>query len=156
MTNKMISVMGRIRLNAAMPSAGTSTMRISSVPYADEEMPSGDSTPSASGLDSRCSPRSWLTSGGPSSRRLVVYQNVSGRPLLLSSKPAAFRVATYLRLSSALYVFGAPETSYHHNGRGVTRRPANGVARGYRGPPGRGLPRTPRVHPRVPTLPQAR
>jgi hypothetical protein len=32
MTNKMTSVMGRIRVNAAMPSAGTRTMRISSVP----------------------------------------------------------------------------------------------------------------------------
>ena len=94
MTNKMTSVMGRIRLNAATPIAGTSTMRISSVPYADEEIPSGDSTPRASGLDSRCSPRSWLTSGGPSSLRLVEYQNVSGRLTLRSSKPAAFRVAT--------------------------------------------------------------
>src|SRR6478672_4300153 len=70
-------------------------------------MPSGDSTPSASGLFSRCSPRSWLTSGGPSSLRLVLYQNVSGRPALLSSKPAALRVATDdLRLSSGLYAFG--------------------------------------------------
>src|SRR5689334_6065471 len=79
-------------------------------------MPSGDSTPSASGFDSRCSPRSWLTSGGPSSRRLVVYQKVSGRPELLSSKPVALRVATDdLRLSSGLYAFRAPETSYHYN-----------------------------------------
>src|SRR5689334_15718530 len=57
-------------------------------------MPSGESTPRASGLDSRCSPRSWLTSGGPSSRRLVVYQKVSGKPALLSSRPVALRVAT--------------------------------------------------------------
>src|SRR5580698_8506919 len=131
MTNKMTSVMGRIRLNAATPIAGTSTIRISSVPYAEEEIPSGDSTPSASGLDSRCSPRSWLTSGGPSNRRLVVYQNVSGRPPLLSSKAAAFRVATYLRLSSGLYAFGMPETSYHHNRRGVTKRPADGMPGGF-------------------------
>ena len=34
----------------------SSSMRISSVPYADEEIPSGDSTPSASGTDSRSSP----------------------------------------------------------------------------------------------------
>src|SRR5581483_8964885 len=79
-------------------------------------MPSGDSTPRASGFDSRCSPRSWLTSGGPSSRRLVVYQKVSGRPALFSSKPVALRVATdVLRLSSGLYAFRAPETSYHYN-----------------------------------------
>src|ERR1700689_5038714 len=119
MTNKMTSVRGRIRLNAATPSAGTSTIRISSVPYAEEEIPSGDSTPSASGLDSRCSPRSWLTSGGPSSRRLVEYQNVSGGAPLLSSSAAAFRVATGLRLSSATSHW-APETSYHHIRRGVT------------------------------------
>src|SRR5580704_12433600 len=122
MTNRMTSVMGRIRLNAATPIAGTSTIRISSVPYAEEEIPSGDSTPSASGLDSRCSPRSWLTSGGPSSFRFVEYQNVSGRPPVLSSKPVAFRVATDLRLSSGTYAFWAPETSYHHNQGG--RNPA--------------------------------
>src|SRR6516225_7415218 len=69
-------------------------MRISAVPYAEEEIPSGDSTPSASGLDSRCSPRSWLTSGGPSSRRLVEYQKVSGRPTFPSRRAAALRVAT--------------------------------------------------------------
>src|SRR5579859_1300977 len=70
-------------------------------------MPSGDSTPSASGLVSRCSPRSWLTSGGPSSLRLVEYQKVTGRPALLSSRPVALRVATDdLRLSSGLYAFG--------------------------------------------------
>src|SRR5215471_4198706 len=70
-------------------------------------MPSGDSTPRASGFDSRCSPRSWLTSGGPSSRRLVEYQKVSGKPALRSSRPIALRVATGdLRLSSGLYAFG--------------------------------------------------
>src|SRR5579859_2553944 len=88
-------------------------------------MPSGDSTPSASGFVSRCSPRSWLTSGGPSSLRLVEYQNVSGRPALLSSKPVALRVATDdLRLSSGLYAFGAPETSYHYNRCGRNERAA--------------------------------
>ena len=114
MTNSTTSVMGRSRVKAARPTKGTSAIRISSVPYAEEEIPSGDSTPSASGLDSRCSPRSWLTSGGPSSFRLVEYQNVSGR-LPLSSKPVAFRVATDLRLSSGMDPFGMPETSYHHN-----------------------------------------
>src|SRR6266851_5167024 len=106
-------------------------------------MPSGDSTPSASGLDSRCSPRSWLTSGGPSSRRLVEYQNVSGRPALLSSKPTAFRVATDLRLSSGLSLFWAPETSYHHNRRGHNQR----------GLPGKRTTPILRAHPLVPALP---
>src|SRR5436190_24275988 len=109
-------------------------------------MPSGDSTPSASGLDSRCSPRSWLTSGGPSSRRLVVYQKVSGRPELLSSKPVALRVATDdLRLSSGLYAFRAPETSYHYNRYGRYGRAAVPARRGL---PGRGLPPLVPVHPR--------
>src|SRR5580704_11510420 len=106
MTNKMTSVIGRIRLNAAMPIAGTSTMRISSVPYAEEEIPSGDSTPSASGLDSRCSPRSWLTSGGPSSLRLVEYQKVSGRPALRSRSAAALRVATICAFRQSRSLFG--------------------------------------------------
>src|ERR1700749_3470439 len=70
-------------------------------------MPSGDSTPSASPLVSRCSPRSWLTRGGPSSLRLVEYQKVSGKPELRSSRPVALRGAIDdLRLSSGLYAFG--------------------------------------------------
>src|SRR5215475_3060527 len=64
-------------------------------------------TPRARGLHNLCSPRSWFTSGGPRSRLSVVYQKVSGRPELLSSKPVALRVATDdLRLSSGLYAFG--------------------------------------------------
>ena len=57
---------------------GTSSISISSVPYAAEEMPSQDSTPRASGLDSFSSDICSLTSGGPSSLRLSVYPNVSG------------------------------------------------------------------------------
>ena len=132
----MTSVMGRISENAAMPIAGTSTMRISSVPYAEEEIPSGDSTPSASGLDRRCSPRSWLTSGGPSSLRLVEYQKVSGSALLRSSKPAALRVATIRAFRQSRSHFRAPETSYHHCRHGLT------VAGGFShcGRPGKDYP----------------
>ena len=74
-TSRMTSVSGRIRVNAARPAIGSSAMRISSVPYAEEEMPSGDSTPSASGLVSRCSPSCSLTSGGPSRRVFAVYHS---------------------------------------------------------------------------------
>ena len=73
----------------------SSSMRISSLPYADEEMPSGDSTPSASGLDSRSSPSWSFTSGGPSSRRFSEYENVSGRSSPRLSNPAALRTATW-------------------------------------------------------------
>src|SRR5580658_5279440 len=123
MTNKMTSVMGRIRLNAATPIAGTSTMRISSVPYAEEEMPSGDSTPSASGLDSRCSPRSWLTRGGPRNLRFVEYQKVSGRPPLLSSRAAALRVATICAFHLGHAVLGARDFIPPRAGAGVTGGP---------------------------------
>src|SRR5579859_3877555 len=63
-------------------------------------MPSGDSTPRASGFDSRCSARSWLTSGGPRTRRFAEYQKLSGRRLLSSSSAADFRVATSACLPS--------------------------------------------------------
>ena len=64
--------MSGIRIvNAAIPKIGSSTMSISSEPYAEEEMQSEDSTPRASGLDSRSSCSCSLTSGGPSSRHLA-------------------------------------------------------------------------------------
>src|ERR1700749_3233467 len=102
-------------------------------------MPSGDSTPSASGLNSRCSPRSWLTSGGPSRRRLVEYQNVSGRPALLSSRPTAFRVATNLRLSPGLSHL-APESSYHQNWCGRNGGPREARPRAVVACLGEGVP----------------
>ena len=78
MPARMTSVIGRISVNAARPTIGIISISISSVPYAAEEMPSEESTPSASGRDSRCSEICSLTSGGPSSLRLSVYPNVSG------------------------------------------------------------------------------
>ena len=101
MTNRITSVMGRMRLNAAIPASGSSAMRISSVPYADDEMPSGESTPSASGLDSRCSPSCSLTSGGPSSRRFTEYQKPSVR-----SGPRS-RTSTALRMAGSAPFFSA-------------------------------------------------
>ena len=59
--------------NAASPMIGTITTSISSVPYADDEIMSGASTPIATGVDSR----SWVscseTIGGP---RMPVLQPV--------------------------------------------------------------------------------
>src|ERR1700733_6081084 len=104
-------------------------------------MPSGESTPSASGLDSRCSPSCSLTSGGPSRRRLVEYQKLSGIVVLLSSRPIAFRAATlYRRLSSC----SRSETSYHPDPR---RRHS-----GWEQPTWEGLPGTTQVHPSMPWL----
>ena len=80
------------------------------MPYADDEMPSGDSTPRASGLDSRCSPSCSLTSGGPSSRRFTEYQKPSGRSGPPSRTSTAFRMAKDLRL---LPFHTLPWTSYH-------------------------------------------
>src|SRR5690242_11710841 len=114
-------------------------------------MPSGDSTPRASGFDSRCSPRSWLTSGGPSSRRFVVYQKVSGKPALLSSRPVALRVATDDCAFHPVYtLLGALETSYHYNRCGRYTQAAVPARRGL---PGRGLPHLVPVHPRQRDLP---
>ncbi len=48
----MTSVIGRISANAGRPTTWIISISISSVPYAAEEMPSQDSTPSASGRDS--------------------------------------------------------------------------------------------------------
>ena len=62
-------------------------------------MPSGDSTPSASGLDSRCSPSCSLTSGGPSSLVFAVYQKVSGWLPGPSSRPVGLGIATVCTLS---------------------------------------------------------
>ena len=72
MPARTTSVIGRISVNAARPTTWTISISISSVPYAAEEMPSQDSTPSASGRDSRSSLICSLTSGGPSSFRLSV------------------------------------------------------------------------------------
>src|SRR5581483_3615246 len=104
MTSKMASVIGRIRVNAARPASGSSAIRISSVPYAEEEMPSGESTPSASGLDSRCSLSSELTSGGPSSRSFAAYRKPPPGPLPPGpADTSSFCLVTSLR-PSACYV----------------------------------------------------
>ena len=71
MPNRMTSVIGMIRLKAFRPTATTITISISSVPYAAEEIPSQDSTPRASGLESRSVRSCSLTIGGPSRRRFA-------------------------------------------------------------------------------------
>jgi len=55
------------------------------VPYAAEESPSEDSTPSASGLDSRSLLSCSVASGGPSSLRLAEYQAPSGTAVFMVS-----------------------------------------------------------------------
>jgi hypothetical protein len=58
-------VMGSTSVKAAVPTAGTRTVSISSVPYADEEIMSQLRTPIAMGFDSRSDSMASLTSGGP-------------------------------------------------------------------------------------------
>src|SRR5215472_13228172 len=94
MTNKITPVIGRISVNAAIPKTGSSSMSISTVPYAEDEMPSGERTPSASVLDRRCSPSCSLTRGGPSRRRLAVYQKACRRLLPASGGSASLGLAT--------------------------------------------------------------
>ncbi len=63
-------VIGSNNPYAASPNVGSRTSRISSLPYAEEEMQSLESTPSASFLES-FSCLSWsVVSGGPSSLHL--------------------------------------------------------------------------------------
>ena len=52
-TTSIAIVIGTTRLNAAIPTAGISTRRISSVAYADDEMQSDEKTASAVGIPSR-------------------------------------------------------------------------------------------------------
>src|SRR5262252_2251682 len=59
-------------------------------------MPSGESTPSASGFDRRWWRSCSLTMGGPSSRRFTEYQKPSSSSPPVR-KPAALRMATSVR-----------------------------------------------------------
>ena len=65
------AVIGPRMWKLASPKTGTKATSISSVPYADEEMQSLDSTPSAAFLDSFSSCSRAVTSGSPSSARLI-------------------------------------------------------------------------------------
>ena len=62
----MARVIGTTRAKAANPMVGTIWVSISSVPYADDEMQSGASTPSAVGRPRRSELSCSVTSGGPS------------------------------------------------------------------------------------------
>ena len=64
----MATVIGTTNENAAMPTAGTRTRRISSVAYADDERLSDANTASAVGLPRRSCASCAVASGGPSRR----------------------------------------------------------------------------------------
>ena len=63
-------MIGMTRANAAAPTAGTVTFRISSVAYAEEERLSDAKTASAVGLPSRSCARRDVGRGGPRINRL--------------------------------------------------------------------------------------
>ena len=63
--------MGSTMVNAAMPNHGNSSTSIASVPYAEEEMQSGESTPSATVFESFWCRRSAEISGRPSRAHLM-------------------------------------------------------------------------------------
>ena len=69
-TASIATVMGTTSENAAIPTAGTRTRRISSVAYAEDDRLSDAKTASAVGLPSRSSSSCSLCNGAPSSRRL--------------------------------------------------------------------------------------
>jgi hypothetical protein len=67
-TASIANVTGRTSENAASPTAPTRTVRISSVPYPDEEIRSQESTPTAIGVESRSTLSCSVTSGLPNRR----------------------------------------------------------------------------------------
>ena len=72
-TTSIATVIGTTSENAAMPTAGTSTRRISSVAYAEDERLSDANTASAVGRPKRSCSSSSVRSGGPSSFRFSRY-----------------------------------------------------------------------------------
>ncbi len=74
----MARVTGTVSEKAATPTATTSTRRICSVAYAEDESTSEDRTASAVGFPRRSVRSCSLTSGGPSSRFLMRYPTDSG------------------------------------------------------------------------------
>ena len=83
-TSSKANVTGSTSANDATPTYLTSSTSISSVPYAEEEMPSGASTPIAMRLPSRSVASCSLTIGGPSRTFLILYPRVSGISTALS------------------------------------------------------------------------
>src|SRR6201992_802470 len=137
MTSRITRVNGRIRVNATNPKDGSRSIRGSSGASAVVHVPPGESTPRASGLDSRCSPSCSLTSGGPSSRGFTEYQKASGRSGPPSRTFAAFRMATKLRLSY-LYADLAfiPPARNRTERRGARKLPTPGPGRPAGAEPG--------------------
>ena len=64
--------------NAARPINGVSCVKICSAPYAEDEMQSGASTPSATGLLIRSPANCSETNGFPKNARFKRYPRVSG------------------------------------------------------------------------------
>jgi len=64
--------MGSTNVKAASPAYGNSSIRISSVPYALDEIASGERTPSATGFESRSDFNCSVISGLPRTSRFSV------------------------------------------------------------------------------------
>src|SRR5438477_615617 len=98
----MATVMGRTKANAATPTAGTRTRRISSVAYADDDRLSLAKTASAVGLPSRSCTRRSVASGSPISRRLTFAHRLlrSGRVVVGAGATAAGLVRSVVPLMS--------------------------------------------------------
>ena len=71
-------MIGTTSANAASPMKGVICVRISSVPYAEDEMQSGARTPSAIARFSRSPLSCSVTNGFPRNIRLIRYPSDSG------------------------------------------------------------------------------
>lgn len=70
--------MGSTSVKAASPAYGNNSIRISSVPYALDDIASGERTPSATGFDSRSDFNCSVISGLPRTSRFSEYPTDSG------------------------------------------------------------------------------
>ncbi|CNH09401.1 Uncharacterised protein [Mycobacterium tuberculosis] len=71
-------MMGISNVNAASPAAGSNSIRICSVPYAVDEIASGESAPRATAFDSFSDLRLSVISGLPKKTRLAMSPTDAG------------------------------------------------------------------------------
>src|ERR1700742_1663295 len=99
-------MIGSSRMNAASPACGSSSVRICSGQYAVDEIASGESAPSATGVDKRSLDNSWVISGLPRKTRLHTSEKDGG--MSCSSTSAVTTTSSKIQRRSCSTVLGAP------------------------------------------------